>query len=114
MFPTQWKSAKVCPLYKKGNRSELKNYRPVALLAVAGMILERVVAIQIQDFFEHNGLLGDFQFGFRENKSTVSELLSLFDKLFEAKMDKKEILLILYDLSSAFDTLDPVIFYLQS
>ena len=67
------------------------------------MVLERVVAIQIEHYFESNGLLGAFQFGFRKNKSTISELLTLFDTLLEAKNERKEILLLLYDLSAAFD-----------
>ena len=71
------------------------------------MVLERVVAIQMENFFEDNNLLGDFQFGFRRGKSTVSELIQLMDTLMEAKLDKKEICLILYDLSSAFDTVSP-------
>ena len=81
----------------------LKNYRPVSLLSVAGMVLEKVVAVQIEDFFEENKLFGSFQFGFRKNKSTVSEMLTVFDTLLEAKEMKKDILLLMYDLSSAFD-----------
>ena len=103
-FPSKWKISKVVPLYKKGERKLLKNYRPVALLSVAGMILERVIAIQIENFFEKNNLFGSFQFGFRNNRSTISEMLTLFDTLLEAKETKKEILVVLYDLSSAFDT----------
>ena len=91
-------------LLKKGDKKTLKNYRPVSLLAVAGMILEKVVALQIEEFFEMNKLLGKFQFGFRKNKSTISELLTLFDTLLEAKEMGREILIILYDLSAAFDT----------
>ena len=106
-FPEDWKVAKVCPLFKKGDRTEISNYRPVALLMVPSMVLERVVAIQIENFFEENALFGDFQFGFRRGKSTVSELIQLVDTLMEAKLDKKEICLILYDLSSAFDTVCP-------
>ena len=68
------------------------------------MILERVVAIQIEEHFESNKLLGSFQFGFRKNKSTLSELLTVFDTILEAKENKKEIMVLLYDLSSAFDT----------
>ena len=105
-FPEDWKISKIIPLFKKGNRRTTKNYRPVALLSVAGMILEKVVAMQIEEFFESNGLFGSFQFGFRRGKSTVSELLTLFDILLDAKQDKKEILLIMYDLSSAFDLAD--------
>ena len=55
-FPSNWKFAKVVPLYKKGDKKSMKNYRPIALLSVAGMILERVVALQIDTFFENNKL----------------------------------------------------------
>ena len=102
-FPTNWKISKIIPLYKKGDKKVLKNYRPVSLLSVAGMVLEKVVAVQIEDFFEENKLFGSFQFGFRKNKSTVSEMLTVFDTLLEAKEMKKDILLLMYDLSSAFD-----------
>ena len=103
-YPTNWKISKVIPLHKKGDKNFLKNYRPVALLPVSGMILEKIVAIQIENFFEEKQLLGSFQFGFRVKKSTISELLTLFDTLLEAKNQNKEILVLLYDLSAAFDT----------
>ena len=103
-YPSNWKIAKVIVLHKKGDKKILKNYRPVSMLVVFGMILEKVVALQIEEFFESNGLLGNFQFGFRKYKSTISELLTLFDTLLEAKEMGKEILIILYDLSAAFDT----------
>ena len=77
-YPSKWKIAKVIALHKKGDKKTLINYRPVSLLAVAGMILEKVVALQIEEYFEKNNLLGKFQFGFRRNKSTISELLTLF------------------------------------
>jgi hypothetical protein len=63
------------------------------------------VALQIEEFFESNGLLGKFQFRFRRNKSTISEFLTLFDTLLEAKEMKREIMIILYDLSAAFNTM---------
>ena len=95
----------MIPIHKKNDRKVLKNYRPVALLSVAGMVLEKIVALQIEKFFEENNLFGSFQFGFRKNKSAISELLTLFDTLWEAKDQKKEIMLVLYDLSAAFDTI---------
>ena len=106
-FPTSWKKAKIIPIHKKGDRKIMKNYRPVSLLNVAGMVCERIVCMQIEDFFERNSLFGEFQFGFRKQKSTVSELLTLFDNLMQAKGERQEIALLLYDLSSAFDTVDP-------
>ena len=105
-FPTKWKHSKVCPIYKKGDRKLLKNYRPVSLISVRGMVLERCVGIQMEDHFEENQLLQDFQFGFRRNKSCISELLTLFNKLLRFKEQGKEIALLLFDLSAAFDTVD--------
>ena len=103
-FPSKWKEAKCVPLFKKGNRKLKENYRPVSLLPVSGMVLEKVVADQIEEFFERNSLLGDFQFGFRKRRSTISELLQLFDSILEAKDKNREIILLMYDLSAAFDT----------
>ena len=94
-------------MLKKGDPSLLKNYRPVALLCVAGMVLEKIVANQIEEFFEKHGLFGDFQFGFRQNKSTISELLTLFEDIQEAKEEDMKVALILYDLSAAFDSVEP-------
>ena len=108
-YPSYWKISKMIALYKKGSRKEMNNYRPLSLLCVAGMVLERVIAIQIEEYFESNNLLGSFQFGFRKNKSTISELLTLFDSLLEGKENQKEIMVILYDLSAAFDTVSHVV-----
>ena len=105
-FPTRWKDSKVCPVYKKGDGQTLKNYRPVSLLSQPGMICERVITIQAEKLFEENKILQEFQFGFRKFKSTISEMLTLFDNLLEAKEEGKEIALVLFDLSSAFNTID--------
>ena len=70
------------------------------------MVLERCVGIQMEDHFEENKLLQDFQFGFRRNKSCISELLTLFNELLRFKEQGKEIALLLFDLSAAFDTVD--------
>ena len=102
-FPSQWKQAKCVPLFKKGSRKDMNNYRPVSLLSVSGMVLEKVIANQIEAFFESEGLLGTFQFGFRKHRNTVSELLQLFDSILEAKDSRREIILLMYDLSAAFD-----------
>ena len=53
-------------------------------------VLEKVVALQIEEYFEKNNLLGKFQFGFQRNRSMISELLTLFDTIMEAKETKKK------------------------
>ena len=61
-------------------------------------VLEKVVGLQIEEYFEKNNLLGKFQFGFRRNRSTISELLILFDTILKVKETKKKNMVILYDL----------------
>ena len=65
-----------------------------------------MIAIQIEEFFARYDLFGSFQLGFRKGKNAVSELRTLYDALLFAKQDKKEILMIIYDLSSASDLVD--------
>ena len=67
-YPTRWKIAKLIPVHQKNDWKSLKNYRPVALLPVAGMVLEKIVALQIEKYFEENNLFGSFKFGFRKKK----------------------------------------------
>jgi hypothetical protein len=43
VFPNEWKMAKVKPLYKKGDRYDIKNYRPISLISVFAKLLERLV-----------------------------------------------------------------------
>lgn len=50
-FPSDWKTARVIPLFKKGQRSVLDNYRPISILPVVSKIMERLLYNQIFDYF---------------------------------------------------------------
>ena len=43
VFPDIWKAAKVKPLYKKGNKYDMKNYRPISIIHVLAKLLERLM-----------------------------------------------------------------------
>ena len=64
LFPTQWKIANVLLLFKKGDPSELSNYRPVSLLSCVGKIMERVVFKYVHNYFHSNNLFYKYQAGF--------------------------------------------------
>ena len=51
-FPTKWKTAKVIPLYKKGDPLDTNIYRPVAILPILSKVLECVVFLQICQYGE--------------------------------------------------------------
>jgi hypothetical protein len=60
-------------LFKKGDRHQASNYRPVSLTAVSCKILEHVIYSQIMDHFDRWNLLTDKQHGFRSRRSCESQ-----------------------------------------
>ena len=57
--PEELKSARVVPLYKKGNKSEVGNFRPVSILSIVSNILERAVYSQLKAYLVKNNMLYD-------------------------------------------------------
>ena len=51
-FPDDWKRARVTPLFKQGEASDLKNYRPISVTSVTAKVFERIVDDQSNNFFE--------------------------------------------------------------
>ena len=100
------KLAKVIPVYKNGDKSELGNYRPISILSVFSKILEKIVHKRTMTFLEKYNIIHDSQYGFRPNFSTSLALTDLSNKVtdvFEKNMFGIGVFL---DLSKAFDTLN--------
>ncbi len=107
-FPPAFKQARVSPLLKKNslNLALLENYRPVSLLPFIAKTLERVVFNQLSLFLAQNNLLDNKQSGFKSGHSTETTLLSVTEALRLARAASKSSVLILLDLSAAFDTVN--------
>ena len=73
-FPSCWKEAIVTPVFKKGNKSDFENYRPVSCLPAAAKLLELVACQQTSLYMEENSLLPKSQHGFRKMRSTMTAL----------------------------------------
>ena len=65
LVPSRWKMAKVFPLYKKNDRTDAQNYRPISVLPAISKICEMVVYDQLYGYLNSNGLLTKNQSGFR-------------------------------------------------
>ena len=63
-LPEDWRSADVVPIFKKGSKSNVKNYRPVSLTCICCKIMESIIRDNIMRFFEVNKLFTNKQFGF--------------------------------------------------
>ena len=83
-----------------------KNFRPVSNLQFTSKLTEKAVAVQLQEHMLVNGLFPELQSAYRQHYSTETALLKVKNDLLMA-MDKGQVtLLVLLDLSSAFDTVD--------
>lgn len=105
-FPDQMKIAKVLPLFKKGKKNDLANYRPISLLPQFSKILEKLFVVRLNKFINKNNILSNSQYGFRSNHSTSTAIIELAEEITNA-MDKEHVLVSVFvDLQKAFDTLD--------
>ena len=101
--------ARIVPLYKKNSKTNVGNYRPISVLSVISKVFEKVVFMQLSDYLSENGLLYEFQSGFRSSYSTDTCLIHLTDYI-KLENDKGNFTgMVLLDLQKAFDTVDHTI-----
>jgi hypothetical protein len=108
IVPTLFKEAVIKPLIKKHNLDPemLSNYRPVSNLLYLSKILERVVADQLKAYLDVNELHVKCQSAYRNGHSTETALLRVLNDLLSMIDGGDAALLVLLDLSVAFDTID--------
>ena len=106
LVPKNMKIAKVIPIFKKGDKQEVNNYRPISLLTGISKILERIIYTRLINFLQINDIFSNFQFGFRKKHSTSHALLTFIEKVTQAIDNHSHMLGIFLDFSKAFDTID--------
>ena len=105
-IPSQWKEAKVTPIFKAGKKDDENNYRPISVLPLVSKVMERAVQVQLLVFFEVNKILSVYQSAFRKKHSTETAVVHLVDYILE-HMDKQQLTGAAFnDLKKAFDLVD--------
>ena len=98
--------AKVKPIFKKGRKTNVSNYRPISLLPILSKVIEKVVHEQTTKFLNDNNIFYKYQSGFRNNHSTDLFLSFLNDKILKGFDNGVYTGMILIDLQKAFDTIN--------
>ena len=78
LIPTEWKDARVTPIFKSGARNDVNNYRPISVLPPVSRIMERAIQVQLLAFLTEHDLLSDYQSGFREKHSTETAVVYIW------------------------------------
>ena len=112
-MPSVLKKAVVRPLLKKSGLdvNVFKNYRPVSNLTFLSKLLEKVVAARLQRYLSDNKLYPKFQSAYRQFHSTETALLRVHNDMIGLMSQMHPVMLVLLDLSAAFDTIDKDILF---
>ena len=92
-FPTRLKVFEVKPIFKKGDKNVISNYRPVSLLTSFSKIFEKVIYNRIYHHINHNHILADNQVGFRPALSTDTATYNLTKRILTA-LNKKLVMVV--------------------
>lgn len=103
-IPEDWKLANVVPVYKKGKKELVENYRPISLLAIISKVFERCVLAGLKDHLFH--LINRVQHGFIPGRSCVSQQTTVLDYIDSQLDNGKQTDVIYLDMSKAFDKVD--------
>jgi hypothetical protein len=108
IFPRSLKQSIITPILKKASldANTLANYRPVANIKFLAEVIEKVVSSQVRSHVDSFGLGEKYQSSYKKHHSTETALLRVKNDALQFLDDNKAVLLVLLDMSAAFDTVD--------
>ena len=103
-MPEDWKIALICPIHKKGTKLECSNYRGISLLSVVYKVITKIIARRLEPYAEK--VLGEYQCGFRRNRSTTDQIFTLrilLEKCYEFNIPVHQLFV---DFRQAYDSIE--------
>ena len=104
-IPADWREALVVPIFKKGDKHQASNYRPVSLTSITCKLLEHTIHSSIMKHFDKHKILCDNQHGFRKKRSCETQLLSTVQEIASSTAKGKQVNVILLDFNCPRDSL---------
>ena len=104
IVPESWKTANVTPIFKKGDKRDPSNYRPVSLTSTIGKIMEKIIRDHINKHMQLNKLYSPHQHGFRKGRSCSTQLLEVTEDWTKLLDEDNSVDCIYLDYKKAFDS----------
>lgn len=102
-LPDIWKSSIVVPIFKKGDKLEASNYRPISLTCVLCKCMEKIIVKELTSFLLEQQVIPDCQHGFLPGRSTFTNLLERFNRWTQMDDNKIPFDIVYLDFEKAFD-----------
>ncbi|KAF0748567.1 Uncharacterized protein FWK35_00036704, partial [Aphis craccivora] len=104
IFPTICKTVFISPIFKKGDRSTVDNYRPISKISILPKIFSKIINNKISLIL--NKFLHDTQHGFRKGHSTITNLAIFKHNIIDSFLAKSQMDTVFTDFNKAFDSVD--------
>ena len=101
--PDDWRTANITPIFKKGSKSYVGNYRPVSLTSVICKLMESILKDAIMKHIIDNDILYRSQHGFLARRSCLTNLLEYINTLTKLVDEGHSVDVVYLDFSKAFD-----------
>ena len=101
-LPNEWRTHLITPIFKAGDRSSIKNYRPISLLCTISKVLERLVFNRVAEFLADH--MSVSQFGFLKGRSSQQQLLIMLSEVHANTQGKRCSDIVYLDFRKAFDS----------
>lgn len=102
-FPEKLKRSIVKPLHKKGDKTDLSNYRPITLISNLSKVFEKIMHRRLMSYIQKNLIIKQEQNGFQKGKSTTLATFTLMKNVIEYLDKHVPVSVIFFDMSKAFD-----------
>lgn len=103
-IPSEWNKGIIVPIFKKGDRRDLNNYRGISLTSCVSKIFNRIIANTISSFLEQDNILSEVQGGFRSSRRCEDHIFTLKSIAACRLAEGKKTFLAFLDFRKAFDT----------
>ena len=103
VVPEDWRCANVTPIYKKGPKSSVGNYRPVSLTSIICKLMESLIKDAVMEHLLSNDVVSPSQHGFMPGRSCLTNLNEYLDKLTDIVDSGQSADIIYLDFAKAFD-----------